>query len=43
MKSNPFPWWPFWPKVEDRELPVWLAAVILLGAAIAFVWFCYLP
>jgi hypothetical protein len=40
MKRNPFPWLPFWPKVEDRGIPVWLAALIILGIVVAFVWVC---
>jgi hypothetical protein len=41
MKNrNPFPWWPFWPEIEDREIPLWLAAliVVLLVLPIAWPW-----
>jgi hypothetical protein len=41
MKRNPFPWLPFWPEIEDRGIPVWLAALIILGIVVAFVWVCY--
>jgi hypothetical protein len=30
MKGGiPFPWWPLWPEIEGREIPLWLAAVIV--------------
>jgi hypothetical protein len=37
LKRNPFPWWPFWPEVEDHSLKT-VAAIIVL---IAFVAACY--
>jgi hypothetical protein len=33
MKTNPLPWFPWWPKMEESHAPV----VIILGLALAAV------
>jgi hypothetical protein len=35
LKRNPFPWWPFWPEVEDHSPRKTVAAIIVVIAVVA--------
>jgi hypothetical protein len=37
-KRNPFPWLPFWPKVEENPRKIVLAILILSAIAVACFW-----
>jgi hypothetical protein len=37
-KRNPFPWWPFWPEVEDHPLKTIVAIIVVIGAVAACCW-----
>ena len=37
MKTNPFPWFPWWPKVEESHyIPIIIIATILAAILIYF-------
>jgi hypothetical protein len=38
LKRNPFPWWAFWPEVEEHSLKTVAGIIVVIGAVAACYW-----
>lgn len=38
MKRNPFPWWQFWPEVEDNPRKAVIAIAALVAVIVICLW-----